>query len=170
MVFIGERTNIKSFKKGETITQNSEVERNLYFIQTGIVRLFYEREDRDITFNFGFPNHFISAFSSFLTEQASLFNLQALTDVQAYYITKENLEVIYKNTQCGLLLAKIFLEETVIYISQRETDFMMLSPTERYLALFNRNPVLLQKIPLKYLASYIGITPQALSRIRAKIN
>lgn len=167
---ITEYTFNKSFKKGEAITKQNNVEQNLYFILSGVVRLFFEREDRDITFNFGFPNHFISAFSSYLTKEPSLFYLEALTEVNAICIPKENLEYIYQNTGCGLHLARVFLEETIIYMSQRETDFMLLSPTERYLSLFERTPTLLQDIPLKYLASYIGITPQALSRIRSKIN
>jgi CRP-like cAMP-binding protein len=159
-----------AFVKGEAITKDQQIEKHIYFIESGIVRLFFERQDRDITFNFGFPHHFISAFSSFISQQPSKFCLQALTDVKAIALSKDRLDFIYKNTKCGLQIARVLYEETILYMSQRETDFMLLSPTERYLSLFERNTALLKQIPLKYLASYIGITPQALSRIRAKIN
>lgn len=168
--YILSKLQLKNVKKGTSLTTEGLVEQNLYFLHQGICRLFYEKEDRDITINFGFPKGFISSYSSFLTEKPSQFILEALTDCEVLIIPKSELEQIYKHTKCGQQLGRIFSEQFFLYLSERETSFMLNSPTERYLALFEEHPRLVQEIPLKFLASYIGITPQALSRIRAKIN
>lgn len=165
-------TKLELFKaeKGETLTQSNSTECNLYFICSGISRLYYEKETRDITLNFGFPDNFISSYSSFLTQKGSEFVLQTLTPSVLIKISKVDLDEIYRETKCGQELGRLFAEQFFLYMSQRETDFMLKSPTERYLDLFDQQPRLIQEIPLKYLASYIGVTPQALSRIRAKIS
>ena len=156
--------------KNNVLTAQGVVEDKVYFILDGILRLYYEREHRDVTLNFGFPNSFISSYSSFLTSKPSEFKLQASTKAKLISVKKEDLEKIYTETICGNALGRLFSEQQFLYHSQRETDFMTLSPTERYLNLFKNQPLLIKEIPLKYLASYIGVTPQALSRIRAKIS
>ena len=109
-----------------------------------------------------------NAYTSFLTQTPSDFHLTALTSCSLLYITKSDLEKLYALTTCGDVLGRIFAEKLFLYLSKRENDFMIKSPTQRYLDLFVEQPQLIQEIPQKYLASYIGITPQALSRIRAK--
>lgn len=156
-------------KKAEILTAHGQVEKNLYFVMDGILRLFYEADNKDITLNFAFPNSFISCYSSFLTTDKTDFNLQALTDCKLAYLTKEDLEYLYLHTTCGQELGRILAEKLFLYLSERENAFLLKSPTQRYLDLFEEQARLIQEIPQKYLASYIGITPQALSRIRAKI-
>ena len=156
-------------KKGEILTNHGQVENTLYFVIDGIVRLFYEADTKDITLNFAFPNSFISCYSSFLTSKETDFILQALTDCKLAYLTKNDLEYLYLNTTCGQELGRILAEKLFLYLSERENAFLLKSPTQRYLDLFDEQAQLIQEIPQKYLASYIGITPQALSRIRAKI-
>jgi len=76
---------------------------------------------------------------------------------------------MYGLTDCGQELGRILTEQIYLYFSSRENAFLLRSPTERYLDLFKEQPRLIKEIPLKHLASYIGVTPQALSRIRARI-
>lgn len=165
------QTKLKELKfvKNAIITEQGRVEDSIYFVEEGILRLFYEAENRDITLNLGFPNGFISSYSSFLKGAPSDFILQTLSPCTLLQVKKADLEEIYQNTICGNALGRLFSEQQFLYHSQRETDFMTLSPTERYLNLFEKQPELIRQIPLKYLASYIGITPQALSRIRGKL-
>ncbi len=158
-----------SATKRDKITTEGSIETNLYFVESGIVRLFFEDETKEITLNLGFPNQFICSYTSFLSQQPSAFDLESLTDCELYKLSKTDLELIYHETECGQRLGRILTEQLFLYLSKRETDFMLKSPTERYLALFDEQPHLIQEIPQKYLASYIGITPQALSRIRAKL-
>lgn len=168
--YINSKLSLVNCVKNEILTLPDVVEVKVYFVLEGIIRLYYEGESRDVTINFGFPNSFISSYSSFLTSKPSEFKLEASIKAQLLALKKEDLERIYLNTTCGNALGRLFSEQQFLYHSQRETDFMTLSPTERYLDLFENQPLLIKEIPLKYLASYVGVTPQALSRIRAKIS
>ncbi|MGB0850270.1 MAG: Crp/Fnr family transcriptional regulator [Bacteroidia bacterium] len=155
--------------KNEVLTMLGEVENNIYFLESGAVRLYYEGEQRDVTLNIGFPNAFIGSHSSFLTRAKSEFVLQCLTPCKLTYISHEDLMTIYEKTDCGHELGRVFTEKIFLYLSKRENSFLLESPTKRYLSLFEEQPQLILEIPQKYLASYIGITPQALSRIRGKL-
>lgn len=156
-------------EKNEILTNLGEVEDKLYFLTDGIFRLYHEGETKDTTLNFAFPQSLISSYTSFLTNTPSEFILQSLTKSKYLFLTRSKLEELYSITTCGHELGRVLTEATFLYLSKRETDFLLKSPTERYLDLFNEQPKLIQEIPQKYLASYIGITPQALSRIRAKM-
>jgi len=155
--------------KNDFLTKQNEVESNLYYLEEGILHLYHETDAKDITVNIAFPKSFINAYTSFLTRQASEFNLQALTKCKLISISYNDLNQIYNSTKCGHALGRMFSERLFLYLSQRENAFMLQSPTERYLSLFEEQPRLIKEIPQKFLASYIGITPQALSRIRAKL-
>ncbi|WP_313803601.1 Crp/Fnr family transcriptional regulator [Flavobacterium sp.] len=167
--FIISKITIKEFKKKKYLITTNTIEQNIYFILEGVFRIFIELPEKDVHSDFGFPNDFISSYSSFLTQTPSVACIQSLTKSKVIYITREDLQEIYKNTSCGESIGRIVAEEFFRYKSKRELSFMKDSPTERYLNLFKEQPKLIQDIPQKYLASYIGITPQALSRIRAKL-
>lgn len=167
---IKQKTHSDSCAKGQILTATGTVENHLYFLLDGAVRLYYSAENKDITLNIGFPNAFISAYTSFLTQEKSNFTLETLTTCRYCYLTHSGLDYIYEHTQCGHELGRILTEQIFLYLSQRENSFLLKSPTERYLDLFHEQPKLIQEIPQKYLASYIGVTPQALSRIRAKLS
>jgi CRP-like cAMP-binding protein len=167
--YIKERLHRESCKKDSILTNQGQLEDRVYFLLSGITRLYYEAEVKDTTLNIGFPNNFVSAYSSFLSRKPSEFILHTLTDCEYIYFSHSDLEDLYANTSCGQELGRIFAEELFLYLSKRENDFLLKSPTQRYLDLFEEQPRLIQEVPQKYLASYIGITPQALSRIRAKL-
>lgn len=167
--FIASKLQTKDFKKKEFLITSNQIEQNIYFILEGVFRIFIELAEKDVTSDFGFPNKLISSYSSFLTQTPSVACIQSLTKSKVIFITREDLGEIYKNTSCGESIGRVFAEEFFMYKSKRELSFMKDSPTERYLNLFKEQQNLIQEIPQKYLASYIGITPQALSRIRAKI-
>lgn len=159
----------QEIKKKDFLTSTSAIENKVYFILEGVFRLFIELPEKDVTIDFGFPNKFLSSYSSFLMQQPSVSCIQSLTTSKVIFITRNDLYDIYKETTAGEAIGRLFAEEFFRYKSKRELSFMMESPTERYLNLVKEQPQLILKIPQKYVASYIGITPQALSRIRRKI-
>jgi CRP-like cAMP-binding protein len=167
--FIASKLEIKTYKKKEFLISTSAIENKIYFILEGVFRLFIDLPEKDITVDFGFPNNFISSYSSFLTQNPSVSCIQSLTKSKVIYITREDLHEIYEQTKVGESIGRIFAEEFFRYKSKRELSFLIDSPTDRYLNLVKEQQQLIQQIPQKYLASYIGITPQALSRIRGKI-
>jgi len=158
-------------KKKAAFLKLNEIENHISFIESGVVRLYIPKEDpeKEITFGFSFKNQFISAYDSFLTQEPSAYQLQALTETTLLSITYADLQAVYKTTQIGNLIGRLTAERLFLIKSKREQNLLNLSAEERYLKLFKERPELLKVIPLKYISSYIGITAQALSRIRKRI-
>jgi CRP-like cAMP-binding protein len=149
----------------------NEVENHISFIESGAVRLFIPKEnpEKEITFGFSFKNQFVSAYDSFLTQTNSLYQLQALTETSILSISYKDLQEVYKTTQIGNLIGRLTAERLFLIKSKREQNLLNLSAEERYLNLFKERPELIKVIPLKYISSYIGVTAQALSRIRKRL-
>ena len=157
-------------KKNTVLLQNGKVENYLYFISKGIIRLYVPRVESDLTFGFLFENEFVTGYDSFLSGTPSEYKIETLTESKLWRISKKNLDEVYKITKKGNIIGRKMAENMFLIKSKREISFLSKTAEERYLDLFSDRPKLLQKIPLKYIASYIGVTPQALSRIRKRIN
>lgn len=149
----------------------NEIENHISFIESGVVRLFIPKEnpEKEITFGFSFKDQFISAYDSFLTRTPSAYQLQALTDTAILSISYDDLQLVYKTTKIGNLIGRLTAERLFLIKSKREQNLLNLSAEERYINLFKERPELLKVIPLKYISSYIGVTSQALSRIRKRV-
>jgi CRP-like cAMP-binding protein len=160
------------FKKRSKILDVGETENYISFIESGIARFLIpkEEEDKDITFGFCFKNEFISAYDSFLTRKPSLYQLEALTNISMWSISYQDLQEVYEKTAIGNLIGRLSSERLFLIKSKREQSLLNESAEQRYLNLFTERPNLIKEIPLKYIASYIGVTPQALSRIRKRIS
>ncbi|KUF44904.1 CarD family transcriptional regulator [Myroides marinus] len=160
----------KVYHKGEIITAYGEVEEHLFFIESGMLRFFIPNEDPELTFNFSFEKQFTCAYDSFLSRNPSLYSLEALGEMVVWQISHENLQKVYAHTAAGHYLGRFVAEQMYLDKSKRELSLLKYNATERYLKLFDEQPQIIHQIPLKYVACYIGITPQALSRIRRQIN
>ena len=157
-------------KKSVFIKVN-QIENHISFIESGIVRLFIPRDnpEKEITFGFSFKNQFVSAYDSFLTQLPSNYQLQTLTETAMLSISYKDLQSVYKSTQIGNLIGRLTAEDLFLIKSKREQDLLNLNAEQRYLKLFKERPELLKSVPLKYISSYIGVTAQALSRIRKRL-
>jgi CRP-like cAMP-binding protein len=124
---------------------------------------------KDITVRFTFPYEFASGYDSFLTKTPSAYQIEALSDSILWTLNEENLQPFYKHTEAGNKMGRILSEKLYINKCKRLTSLLTESPEERYIHLMSEQPRFIQLIPLKYIASYIGIIPQALSRIRRRI-
>ena len=157
-------------KKSVFIKLN-QIENHISFIASGIVRLFIPRDnpEKEITFGFSFKNQFVSAYDSFLTQSPSNYQLQALTETSRLSISYKDLQSVYKSTQIGNLIGRLTAEDLFLIKSKREQNLLNLNAEQRYLKLFKERPELLKSVPLKYISSYIGVTAQALSRIRKRL-
>ena len=147
------------------------IENHISFIESGVVRLYIPKEnpEKEITFGFSFKDQFISAYDSFLTQKPSAYQLQALTETTILSISYSDLQDVYNTTLIGNLIGRLTAERLFLLKSKREQNLLNLSAEERYIKLFKERPELLQIIPLKYISSYIGVTAQALSRIRKRV-
>ncbi|MCD8739924.1 Crp/Fnr family transcriptional regulator [Mucilaginibacter roseus] len=160
----------REFTKGSLILSEGKTENHLSFIEKGIVRFFMPGIDKEITFGFSFDGEFVSAYDSFLTRAPCTYAVQTLSETVLWRISYDDLQTVYATTQTGNLMGRHAGEKLFLIKSARELSLLKDSAEQRYLKLFKERPNLIRQIPLKYIASYIGITPQALSRIRKRIS
>lgn len=162
----------RNFEKKTVFLKLGEVENYISFIKKGVVRLYLPKEfvEKEVTFGFSFKNQFISAYDSFLTRKPSLYELETLSETNIFSISYSDLQDVYAKTQFGNLIGRLTAERLFLLKSKREQSLLNESAEERYLKLFKERRELINIIPLKYVSSYIGVTPQALSRIRKRIN
>jgi len=159
----------KEFPKKTALLKIGQKENYLSFIEKGIVRFFIPKEFNDLTFGFAFTDNFVSAYDFFLTQNPSTYQLETLTDTILWRLSYQDLQEIYDETEVGNKIGRFASEDLYLKKTKRELSLLNDTAEQRYLKLFTEQPHLLKQIPLKYIASYIGITPQALSRIRKRI-
>jgi CRP-like cAMP-binding protein len=164
------RLNKVTYPKKAIILKKGKVEKYLSFIEKGIVRFNIPKEDYDFTFSFSFENSFVSGYDSFLTQQPITYNIEAVSDCILWQISYADLHAIYDGTAIGDRIGRKVAENLYIKKMKREISLLEDSAKKRYLDLIAEQPQLIENIPLKYLASYIGIRPQSLSRIRKEIS
>lgn len=169
-LFFSERLVEQNYKHKALLTSKGAIEKQLSFIASGVVRYYYENLENDITFGFSFPNSFASAYDSFIQQSPSSYAIQAITPVTVWSISYCNLQEVYQQTVIGNTIGRLAGEMLFLNKIKREKSLLILTAEERYLELFTERPELIKHIPLKYIASYIGVTPQALSRIRKRIS
>ncbi|MGV3704805.1 MAG: Crp/Fnr family transcriptional regulator [Arcticibacter sp.] len=160
----------QEFPRNQLLLRAGETEGYLSFIETGMVRFYMPKDGNDLTFSFAFDHTFVSGYDSFLTQQPSTYNIEALTKTILWRLTYDDLQSIYAKTTIGNTIGRQASEDLFLKKTKRELSLLNETAEQRYLSLFKEQPHLIKLIPLKYIASYIGITPQALSRIRARIS
>ncbi len=158
------------FEKKEQLISVGKVEGYLYFIDNGIVRFYIPNEDRDTTFAFGFKNQFVSAYDSFLTRSPAKYQIESLTAIHAWRLSYQDLQDLYDKIENGERLGRLIAELLLLKKLEREVSLLKYNAEQRYFNLYSEQPKLIEHIPLKYIASYIGVQPESLSRIRAKIS
>ena len=170
--FFTSKLEKRTVKKRTKLLSINEIENHISFFSSGIVRFLIpkEEEEKEVTFGFCFDTEFVSAYDSFLTQNPSLYELETLTDVSMWSITYADLQKVYCETKIGDRLGRLSSERLFLIKSKREQSLLNETAEERYLNLFKERPNLIKEIPLKYIASYIGVTAQALSRIRRRIS
>ncbi|HVU57147.1 MAG TPA: cyclic nucleotide-binding domain-containing protein [Puia sp.] len=167
--FFVSRLQHRVFPKKKLILATGKVEQYVNFIDSGIIRYFIVEDEKDITFEIAFEGSFATAYDSFLTRTPVRYAGETLTDTALWSIGYDHLQEMYARTAVGDRIGRLAAEELYIRKNQRQMSFLKDGAEQRYRSLMRDYPHLLQHVPLKYLASYIGITPQALSRIRAKL-
>ncbi|NQD70408.1 Crp/Fnr family transcriptional regulator [Sphingobacterium shayense] len=160
----------QKYPKKQKLLDIGETEDYLSFIEKGILRFYIPKEESDFTFSFSFDDEFASAYDSFLTQKPSKYVVETLTEAVLWRISYKDLQQIYRQTKIGNEIGRLASEKLYLENIERELSLLTLTAEKRYLRLFTEQPRLLRQIPLKYIASYIGITPQALSRIRRQIS
>jgi CRP-like cAMP-binding protein len=165
---ITRRFKTKTIKKNEFLLHEGQVCKDIVFVQDGCLRLFYISDDIETSVWFSFQHSSAIEISSFISEKPSEYFLQATEDSEVLILPKTELNKLYQDHPKMQEMMKNFLEDVILHLINRFTSLQRDSAEKRYLELLNK-PAYLQKIPQKYLASFIGVTPTSLSRIRRKI-
>ena len=165
----GEISTIKKIKKKEIILEIGEVENYLSFIIKGSIAILTYHNGNEICISFIIENSFFSSYVSFLTRELSEYKVLALEETIIERIDFESLQKAYSISGDHQKNGRKIAEQLYIKASQRTLSLITKTAEERYIHFIEEYPKFLQRIPLKYLASYLGITPVSLSRIRNKI-
>jgi CRP-like cAMP-binding protein len=161
----------KKLKKGDFFIQEGRTCKEVGFVISGLFRSFYHSSsDEDVTYCFTFSNSFVSAYSSFLSQNKTAENIQALTDIELLIMPRDEILKLEQSSTNWLRLFKFIAEQE--YIKMEKRIFLLQKETaeKRYRDLLANQPELLQLIPLNFLSSYLGITQRHLSRIRKLIS
>lgn len=152
-------------KRNDFLVTPGQIHTNLYWIEEGSVRVFIEDKTEEHTIRFGYPNSIMGALDSFLNEKPTIFYIQAIKKCTLKVISKEEYLNFINSKKEFQEIWKAMLEDFVLQQIEREVDLITYSPQKRFERVFKRSPQLFQEIPQKYIASYLRMTPETLSRI-----
>ena len=159
----------KKFRKRQYILQEADVSRSETYVVTGLTRT-YEVDDKGIEhiMQFGPEDWWVGDLFSFLTETPTRFNVDCLEDTQVLQISKPNLQMLYQKVPATERYFRIIIQNAYIASINRISSSLRKTAPERYQEFMERYPHIEQRVPNHQIASYLGITPQSLSRIRSK--
>jgi CRP-like cAMP-binding protein len=157
------------FDTGAYLAHSGRVSTAIYFLSTGIVRVFTTNADKEVCLDFAFAGQFSTAYASFITQSPSAVTLQAITPVTGFAFYYDDLQQLYQQDHSAERTGRLLAEFQYLRKYQRELSFLQYSAQERYLQLLQQHPQIIQQIPVKYIASYLGIEPESLSRIRKNL-
>ncbi|KUJ62420.1 cyclic nucleotide-binding protein [Flavobacteriaceae bacterium CRH] len=157
---------IKNVKKKDFLIQEGSVCDFIAIVISGTLRSYVQNKDGEFNNDFYLENSFMSAYTSFLTQMPTNCNIEALTDVEIYYITHKQFNALLEKDNNFLKLAKYISDNYFIRKCKRETSFLKNSAAERLEMIRKLYPNIEQKVPQYHIASYLGIKPESLSRIK----
>lgn len=158
----------ESYQKGDFYTKSGWYCDKLSFIKSGMMRIYQKKDNKEITQWISTPGYFVTELSSLVFGSISRFSIQAITDCEVFTIDKKGYQQIGKLVPEWHELEKLFIAKCFVTMEDRVFNLLSMSAEERYEALFSVNKELFNEVPLQYLASMMGMTPETLSRIRNK--
>ena len=157
-------------KKKEFLLKSGEIEQYSYFIIEGAFRQFIEKDGKEICIEFGFPNNILCAFLSYHSAKPSTISVQALSNGKLLRLSKKNVDEFNEISKNSERFTRKTMEFFYTVKLKREISLLTTTAEERYLKLLEIQPKIIKIIPVKDLATYLGIHPESLSRIRKKVH
>ena len=162
---------INNFKKKEVINNYGDVCQYLYFVEKGILRVFFiDEEGNEKTFHFAFKDTFTADYESFLKRKPSNYIIQAIEEVTLIQIPLNALHFAYKNLRYGERLGRLLAEEYIFVFTKKTKAIYTKTPLQRYLSFKKMFPDVFQRVPQHYIASYLNISSVHLSRLIHQTN
>ncbi|MCV9929799.1 cyclic nucleotide-binding domain-containing protein [Flavobacterium sp. LS1R49] len=159
-----------TLEKSEFFLQQEGKCEYIGFVKNGTLRSFHNNENgNDISFNFHFNNQFFTDYESLLFDKKSKLNIQAIHKSELFLLHKDDLKKLYTKGIYWQEFGRKTKEKLYLDAKKRIEDLLYYSPEQRYTNLLKESPLIFQEVHQKHIASYLGITPQSLSRIRKRI-
>jgi CRP-like cAMP-binding protein len=152
--------------RNEFLKVKGSINTNLYFIIEGSLRIYIMNDYEEHTIRFAYQNDFIVSLDSFITGNPSDYYIQAIKKSKLKVLNKNTFEELINSNKELHNIWPTILEQIVLQQLEREKDLLTSSPIERYKRVLKRSPHLFQEIPNKYIADYLRMTPETLSRIK----
>lgn len=164
-----DRFQVKHYKKGDFFLQEGQVCKYMGLIESGLMRHYINQDGRERTFSFVNERRFLCNYESFKAQSPSSRIIQALEDTTVHVATFENFEYLYDHTQSGDRIGRLVLGMVLIKLEKELTSFYTDTPEQRYQKFIEEYPDLQQRISQYHIASFVGVKPPSLSRIRKRI-
>ena len=158
----------ESLPKGGFFLRPGEVSRKIGFVLQGVLHYFQYRDNQKLTYYFGREQEFIGDYESFLPACPAVHGIQALEEVRLLTISYNNLQQLYREVREGERLGRLMAETLFVDVLRQLTSFYRDTPAQRYAHFVRTYPDLQQRISQYHIASYVGVKPQSLSRIRGR--
>ena len=157
---------VRHFRKKQLITKENEIENYFNFITKGLVRKYYKKGIAEINTQIATEGHLIHSQESFHSRTPSEFVVEPIEPSTMVSITYDNLEKIYSNSHKLERLGRLVITFSMVIKDRWQINMIKLTPRERFIDFVHKNPDLLQRVPQKYLASYLNIQPETFSRFK----
>src|SRR5687768_17526610 len=155
-------------KKGEYLMQAGEVCNYVSYVNSGSLRVFMEVEHQEINKHFFFEHEYASDYASFLTRSPGRLNIKALEDSELMELSYDSVQMLYERFPVYQKYGRLIAVSLYIHVANRTQELLMKTPEEMYIKLLEDQSPIIARIPQQYIASYLGIQPESLSRIRKR--
>jgi len=160
----------KGYKKGDRLLTEGEICRNIIFIESGLVRYYINKDGEEQTNYFNKEGEFVCDYPSFLPQTPSIVNIQAVEDSIVQMISFDGIQQFYKEVENGERFGRMAIEAVFVSVVTQIASIYTDTPEMRYQKFLLNYPAIVQRIPQYYIASYVGVKPQSLSRIRKRLS
>jgi len=161
------QTIVKTYKRNEILSQPNVIPNEIFFINKGLIRvLITDNEGTEHTIHFALENQFIADYSNFIQRQPSIYSLQALEETEVVVLPRSSIEWGYKHLTDGQKMGRLITEYYFIYQDNRIKNLYVRTPKQRYDNITDVFPNIHNRVPQHMIASYLGITPIHLSRLK----
>ena len=158
------------FPKNRIIEEEGKIQKHLYFVVSGFMRLFHYNDNGDeITTHINCPPGFITSYFNFINQTKSPENLECITESELMRITKKDLDLLTQKSTAIKDFSISVLQQSVEYNENRSRELATLTAEQRYKKLVENFPSTIHNVPIQYIASFLGMKPESLSRIRRQM-
>jgi len=161
----------EKFDAKTDLSSIGKISNKLFFIVKGLARVYYLKDGKEITTYLSCDEGFIASYSSFINQTSSFENIQCIEDCEVLSIRYDKMQYLYSEIPNWERVGRILAEQNYLCMADRVLKLQMIPAKEKYVTFLESAPAkIIQRTPLIYIASFLGITPESLSRIRQSIS